>query len=196
MFTFTLSNRSDLHWPYHHLQSFSALSGNMPHAQPWFVFTDKSPLFWLTHSLCVCVCVCVCVSERERVCVCVCVCVWVSERERECVCVCVCVCVRSCLSVELDGTILKTVLPVMDAFLSHQESYFLISPYWGETACLYIILRERVKAVRSSCAVYYLTVKLCIIIFYCVLATVYDYFCFRLYAFSGTTVIHRSIWTF
>ncbi len=46
---------------------------------------------------------------------------------------------------------LKTVLPVMDAFLSHQESYFLISPYGVETVGLYIMLRERVKGVRSNC---------------------------------------------
>lgn len=42
------------------------------------------------------------------------------------------------------------VLLVMDAFLSNQESYFLISPYGVETAGLYIMLRERVKAVRSN----------------------------------------------
>lgn len=46
----------------------------------------------------------------------------------------------------------KAVLPVMDVFLSRQESYFLISPYRGESAGLYIMLRVRVRAVRSNYA--------------------------------------------
>lgn len=60
---------------------------------------------------------------------------------------CVCVCLGAVFPV---CRMVKAALPVIDVFLSHQEFFFiLISPYGGETAGLYIMLRERVRAVRS-----------------------------------------------
>lgn len=109
---------------------------------------------------------------------------------------CWCVCVQSCLSVELDGPMVKAVLPVMDVFLSHQASYFLISPYSGKTARLYIMLRERVRAVRSDCGDILLLCKAFVIIFTVLWQQYRTYYFYVTCAFSGATVMHKNIWTF
>ncbi len=174
------------------------------HSQPWVVIclTSSPGLFSQTNhrssdlpTLSVCVCVCVCVCERERVCVCVCV--WVSERERECVCVCVCVCVCAVMPVSRirwynpeDCTSCDGCVSITPGVLFSDQSLLR----WNRMSLYYTERAGQGRPLKLCCIL--LHSKAFYYYFYCVLATVYDYFCFRLYAFSGTTVIHRSIWTF